>query len=316
METQESVVVEDDDFATGKGVCFSLGSKIKAEKIYFTSGGGGTNAAVTFAKQEYNVAYAGKIGKDSAGKSIMDDLHHYGVDTRFVSFTDEKPTNHSIILDVPEVDRTIFVYRGASDMYSEEDVFWEDMKSSWIYLAPFSSSSEMFVSRLVNHASYTGAKIMANPSKTQLQNEKIKELMKKVNVLLLNMEEASLMTGVPYGEEEEIARKAASFSTEVVLITQGVRGVTAYSKGVFYRGRPVFPDAVDRTGAGDSFGSGFLSEFMRSGDIGKSIQLGIANSTACLQKRGAKHGLLGKGDSYEESPLIKADDPVKLKWEF
>ncbi len=316
LQTKESVVLEDERFITGKGVCFPLGSKVKTEEIYFTSGGGGTNTAVTFAKQNFNVAYCGKVGKDSAGKNILDDLHHYGVDTRFVSSTDEKSSNHSIILDVPGIDRTIFVYRGASDLYSEEDVFWEDVRANWLYLAPFSISSESLFFRLIEHANSNGIKTMVNPSKAQLKSERINELVEKANILLLNMEEAAIVTGASYGEEEEIIRRAAGLAKDVVLVTQGVRGVILYSKGVFYRARPVFPDATDRTGAGDSFGSGFLSEYMRSGDVEKSIQLGIANSTACLQKRGAKHGLLKEGDKYELSTVIKGDDPAQLKWQF
>ncbi len=316
LRTGESVVVEDDSFITGKGVCFPLGSKIKMDEMYFTSGGGGTNTAVTFAKQNFDVAYCGKIGKDSAGKNVLDDLHHYGVDTRFVSTTDKKPTNHSVILDVPDVDRTIFVYRGASDLYSEKDVFWEDVKANWLYLASFSISSESLFYRLVDHGVSTGAKIMANPSKAQLKNKSINDYLKKTNVLLLNIEEAAIATGTPYNEEEEIIRRAADLAKDVVLVTQGVRGVTLYSDGVFYRSRPVFPNAIDRTGAGDSFGSGFLSEFMRSGDVEKSVQLGVANSTSCLQKKGAKHGLLGVGDVYKEIPVIRGDDPAQLRWDF
>ena len=38
-------------FATGKGICLPLGSKIEIGDIFFTSGGGGTNTAATFANQ-------------------------------------------------------------------------------------------------------------------------------------------------------------------------------------------------------------------------------------------------------------------------
>ena len=44
------------EFPTGKGLCLSLGSKVEIKKIVFTSGGGGTNAAVTFGRQGLAVA--------------------------------------------------------------------------------------------------------------------------------------------------------------------------------------------------------------------------------------------------------------------
>jgi ribokinase len=314
LRSNESIVLESDKFSTGKGVCFSLGSKIKTDEVYLTTGGGGTNTAVTFSKQGYSVAYCGKIGRDEAGDGVLRELENYGVNTDLISSTDEKPTNHSVIIDIPGIDRTILVYRGASDFHCKNDISFEDLNAKWFYLAPFSSSSEMLFDDLLNYATLKNIRVMANPSKSQLRNEEIKDALKKVDVLLLNVEEASILTGISYEKEDEVIKEAAKFCKEVLLITQGVDGVVAFSKNVFYRGKPILPDANDRTGAGDSFGSGFLSEFMRSGDVEKSIQLGIANSTACLQKPGAKHGLLNQDDDYQLNPLIKGENFDLLKW--
>jgi sugar/nucleoside kinase (ribokinase family) len=63
---------------------------------------------------------------------------------------------------------------------------------------------------------------------------------------------------------------------------------------------------VDTTGAGDSFASGFLSDFIRNnGDIEKSIQLGLANSEANLSQIGAKTGLLAKGAEFKRAKVSK-----------
>ena len=314
LRSKESVVVDSDQFTTGKGVCFSLGSKIKTEEVYLTSGGGGTNTAVTLAAQGFKVAYCGKVGRDEAGEGILRELEKFGVDTDLVSSTDEKPTNHSVIIDVPGIDRTILVYRGASDFHSKEDIFFENMKARWFYLAPFSVSSEPLFYDLIEYAKENNISVMANPSKSQLRDPKIKEALRHVDILLLNMEESSILTGIDYQNEEEVIKNVIGFSKNITLVTQGVDGVIAFSNNTFYRGKPVFPDANDRTGAGDSFGSGFLSEFIRSSNVGESLQLGIANSTACLQKAGAKNGLLKKGDSYKENPLISSDLLENLRW--
>jgi sugar/nucleoside kinase (ribokinase family) len=53
---------------------------------------------------------------------------------------------------------------------------------------------------------------------------------------------------------------------------------------------------VDRTGAGDAFGSGFVTGYIEKKNIADAIQLGTANATACLQQLGATNGLLKKGD--------------------
>jgi sugar/nucleoside kinase (ribokinase family) len=53
---------------------------------------------------------------------------------------------------------------------------------------------------------------------------------------------------------------------------------------------------VDKTGAGDAFGSAFICGLIKSNmDIDWAIRLGIANSVSCIQVRGAVNGLLEEG---------------------
>lgn len=314
LSTKESAVIETDRLSSGVGICFPMGSKIKTDDIYFTSGGGGTNTAVTFAKQGFSVAYCGKIGDDSVGRNIINDLKQYGIATDFVSKTKEKPTNHSVVVDVPNVDRTIFVYRGAAELHNENDIPFSKLIARWFYLAPFSPYAESLFCKLIDFALEKGIKIMANPSKRQLKSKRTRDVLKNVDILLLNAEEASILTETPLNEIDTVIEKATNFTKDIVLITHGVDGVVAFQNNMFYKGKPRNPEAVDRTGAGDSFGSGFLSEIMRGGDIKKALQLGIANSTSCLQKKGAKNGLLSKDDYYEESPLIESDNIKNLHW--
>lgn len=307
LQTKEGIVKDCQDFVAGKGVCFPLGSKVKAEEIYFTSGGGGTNTATTFAKRGFHVAYCGKIGKDSAGDQVIRDLDYYKIDKQFLSFTSERPTSHSIVVDVPKKDRTIFTYRGASALLSMEDVPLSAMKAKWFYLAPFSSLTENLFYEILDYAKEKGIKVMVNPGKNQLKDSRIKDALSGVEILLLNMEEASILTGVPYEKKEEVLRKVSSLAKEVVLVTQGEEEAVAYSKEVFYRATPQKVETVDRTGAGDSFGASFLGSYMEEGDVKKGLQLALANSVACLQKKGAKHGLLGREDHYQRAEIRKSD---------
>ena len=65
---------------------------------------------------------------------------------------------------------------------------------------------------------------------------------------------------------------------------------------------------VDTTGAGDSFASGFLSDYIRyNGDIEKAIQMGLANSEGNLSQVGAKTGLLDKNAKFDRVPVAKQE---------
>ena len=66
-------------------------------------------------------------------------------------------------------------------------------------------------------------------------------------------------------------------------------------KHIFKAGTPsILP--VEKTGAGDAFGSGFLAGLLRKDSLEYALQLATANATSCIQKIGAKNGLLKKGE--------------------
>jgi sugar/nucleoside kinase (ribokinase family) len=70
LRDKDYKIIESENFLTGKGLCFSLGSKIIIDELNFFSGGGGTNSAATFSRQGFETAYVGKVGNDDQGKII------------------------------------------------------------------------------------------------------------------------------------------------------------------------------------------------------------------------------------------------------
>jgi len=124
LKSEKFLPVFGKEFTTGKGICLPLGSKIEVEDIFFTSGGGGTNTAATFANQGFKVAYCGMVGDDNFGKLITDELKKYGIDTSLIKKTEKMPTNIAVLLMQPGNDRTLLVYRGASDLLGKKDIPW------------------------------------------------------------------------------------------------------------------------------------------------------------------------------------------------
>src|SRR3989344_5851397 len=118
----------------GKGLCFPTGSKIDIEDINFYSGGGGTNTAATFALQGFKTAFCGVVGKDISGQQILGEIKKLNINTILVQTTDKKATNHSVIISSPGEDKTVFAYRGASDLMSKDEILWKKLKTKWLYL--------------------------------------------------------------------------------------------------------------------------------------------------------------------------------------
>ena len=61
----------------------------------------------------------------------------------------------------------------------------------------------------------------------------------------------------------------------------------------------------DTTGAGDSFGSGFLAAFASGRSFRNSLIFGAANSTSVVQQIGAKKGILTGREKLHEMPIQK-----------
>jgi sugar/nucleoside kinase (ribokinase family) len=296
------------DFINGKGICFNFASKIEIEDVFFSSGGGGTNTAATFSKQGFKVAFCGKIGKDCFANLILNELKELGIGTDFVLKTAEKSTNISIIFSYPGKEKTILAYRGASDILEKKDIPWSKIKyAKWFYLAPFSGKLTNLTEDLVNFARKNHIKVAINPGYSQLTLPKaaLERILKKIDVLILNQQEASLLTKIPYQKEKEIFRKLDRSVSGICIMTKGKYGAAVSDGKYIYKASALNMKNVDTTGAGDSFGSGFVCGLMKENNIPYAIQLGMANSGFNLCKLGAKQGLLKKNQ-----PFVK----VKVKY--
>ncbi|MGM0439419.1 MAG: carbohydrate kinase family protein [Patescibacteria group bacterium] len=303
----DSQVIDLDQFTTGKGLCFPLGSKVSVKDLFFTTGGGGTNTAATFARQGLKTAYVGKIGKDLAGRDIISALEGFGIITDWVKSTMEKRTNFSVVLDVKEEDRTILVYRGASGTLKPQEIP-TDLDADWFYSAPFPKSSIETFYKIVDVAKEKDINLAVNPSKSQLRDEKFTERINDYDVLIVNQEEAAILTDIPYNNEEEIFNKIDKLFRGIFVMTKGPEGLIASDDEKIYRVESTpEKEVADRTGAGDSFGSGFVSGLIKDLTIKEAIQLGVANATNCLTEKGAKYGILEKGDSYEKVEVKISD---------
>jgi sugar/nucleoside kinase (ribokinase family) len=194
-------------------------------------------------------------------------------------------------------------------MLTKDDILWKKLKTKWIYLAPLAGSLCDIFGDIVNFAVENKIKVAVNLSKQQLSlpSEKLKTILQKVDILFLNQEEASFLTKLPFEQENEIFKKIDEICPGIAVMTKGGEGVVVSDGKYMYSAMPN-PDReiVDTTGAGDSFASGFLSGFIRfSGDIVKSIQLGLGNSEGNLSQIGAKTGLLSKKSDFKRVEVTK-----------
>lgn len=273
--------------------CFArleLGSKADVNKIHFSTGGGATNAAVTFARQGHEVIFMGVVGEDPAGQAVLEDLDRENVDTRFVRYSHQYNTGYSVLLLAPNGERTILTYRGASTHYHHADFDLANHDADWLYVSNLAGNMEI-LDKIFRQAKEKGMKICFNPGKKELaQKEKLLGLLNDVDILALNKDEMKLLVD---GDDLEYLVRKAIHLVPVVLLTDGVNGSIASDgktivRAAMYDNRP----SIDRTGAGDAFASGFLSAWAKGKSLKDSVIFASANSSSVVMKIGAKTGIL------------------------
>src|SRR3990170_5299130 len=134
---------------------------------------------------------------------------------------------------------------------------------------------------------------------------KMKEILKATNVLLVNKEEAISLAEkrrkMQHPHEitsvqrlKNIFKILHSYGPEIVVITDGPVGSYAsdgkntYEIGIF--DAPI----VERTGAGDSYSTGFIAALMNEENIMEAMRWGTANATSVIGKIGPQAGLLNE----------------------
>lgn len=286
------------------GMCFQhlpLGEKLELENVVFTTGGDAMNAATTFARQGLHSQFMGIIGTDPASESIMRVFDDEAIDTHYLNQDERYITNYSTILLSPTGERTVLVYHGSKLRADGADI---DIKAvdnaDWLYVS--SVGSMELLERIFTRAAKQGVKVAFNPSARELaQAQKLRPLLDDVTVLLTNKEE---MQKIVEGKTmDELLHHAANL-VPTVVVSDGPRGVIATDgKKVVKAGIYEDVKVIDRLGAGDAFGSGFVAMVAQGKSLEEAIIFASANSTSVVQQIGAKAGILRKGTALHDMPL-------------
>jgi sugar/nucleoside kinase (ribokinase family) len=291
-----------------KGVKYEqlpVGQKLDLDDVIFSTGGNVTNAAVTFARQGLHSRYAWCIGDDAPSETILQSLDREGVDTSHVFQGEQYKASYSVILMLAGGERTILNYKGTMPTAKSSELDLSIIeKGEWIYI---SSLGDMdLLERIITRAAKHNVKVMLNPAGVELkQAEKLKGLLEDVTVLAVNKEEAQMIV---HGETSEELVRHLTHYVPVTVVSDGPNGVVATdSKTIVSAGMYEDVPVIDRTGAGDAFGSGFLSAYAQGRTLKDSIIFASANSTSVVQSIGAKEGILHKGVELHDMPLTEKD---------
>jgi len=266
---------------------YPVGEKILVKELRFDIGGAGTNTAVAFARLGFKTGCISELGGDENGKKIFDLLKKEKIEYLGKVVKNEL-SGYSVILDSKGGDRTILTYKGANDEISLNDI--KKFKTKWLYLSSLLGKSFETQKKLAKILKKKGVKIAFNPSNYLIKKENLTSLLKICDILILNKQEAQMLTGKKDNLLENLHKLISKQG--LVVITDKDKMITCYDGHNRYFLIPNKVKVVERTGAGDAFASGFVAAQIAKKSIKYSLRLGLAESESVIKYFGAKNRLL------------------------
>ncbi len=285
-----------------KTIAMQFGTKLPFDHAEVLEAvGNAANAAVSFARLGLNTAFETNIGGDQAGRDMIAQLNKEGVDHRFVHVHPDMKSNYHYVLWYKE-ERTILI------KHEEYDYHWPHFRPDeipkWVY---FSSISEHAIPYHDQVADWLEAnptvKLAFQPGTFQMEagTERLRRIYARTEVVVLNREEAVLVTGGDYNDLHGLLDRLHELGPKIAVITDGPDG--AYASDSRERLKmPLYPDPAppyERTGAGDAFASTFVAALAKGHNLESALQWAPISSMSVVQKTGAQAGLVTEHELEE-----------------
>lgn len=271
--------------------CVTLGAKIDVDDLVLATGGGATNAAVTFARLGFATSCMTRIGADEPGAAVVKDLMDNQVDTSLVAVAKKETTGYSTLLTAENGERTVLVFRGASANFTEKDLRLSKIAHDAVYLTSLGGNITLATS-VAKACKQKGAMFIWNPGAQELKAGRgLEPIRKLVNILIVNLEEAQLLSGKSMNDPK-IQCDLLAFPGCTVVITDGPNGAYARKDKSTWHCRTSGAQSISRTGAGDAFGSAFTAAMLHDMSVEDALRVATMNAEHVVQRVGAKAGIL------------------------
>lgn len=296
VNSLESKIISEKSFINKKGIAFPLGQKIDGNIFETKTGGSCLNVATTFSNFGYKTHVLSIVGKDTNRKDIFDFTKKLK-NVKKISFKtdDKKITGFSCIILSNNAERTIIKNpKGCSSnlRINQKDI--KNTKAKLIFSSSLYGKKDNW-NTLLNYKKNNPKTLWcSNPNKQDLNFLKNNlSLLKYIDCFFLNLEEASILSGIDYHKEKEVFKFIDKYIHGICIMSNGSNGLVASDgKNIYTCEAYKHIKLVDTTGAGDALASGFALMYQKTKDIEYSLKFALANAGNCIEKIGGNSNLL------------------------
>jgi len=255
---------------TGLPAFPSLGAEVIGKDLNIIPGGT-LNHIIALKRLGVNVGWIGVLGSDFFSKFVWDALETEGIDTSLVTHLDSPFRQITVSLSFPH-ERAFITYADPvpdqmeSLMRGLEGITYRHLHFPSLFI-------DEAVIPVIQQCHEQGIQVSMDCQfqKITLDSPLVRDILAQVDIFMPNAGEAQKLT------QTASLSEAVSVLSEIVpylVVKDGVEGALARRDGVDYHEPALNVTAVDTTGAGDIFNSGFLAAHIKSLDTPTCLRWG------------------------------------------
>ncbi|QCJ44494.1 ribokinase [Bacillus sp. S3] len=283
-----------------------FGESIACSRYNYATGGKGANQAYAAALQGANVSMVGRIGDDHNGHTIQTELNRVGIDTTFVVTDQESQTGIAPIMVDDEGKYFSLTVLGANNHLHADDVMKAIAANDYDMVLMQLEMPLETVYRTYEMAKENNIPVFLDAGPAM--NIPLDRL-KGIYIISPNEAETEALTGISIDSEEQALQAAQQLYERVtptfVILKMGSRGAYVYDGAVGKMYPPFKVDAVDSTGAGDTFNASLAIKLCQGYPLETGIQFAQAAAAICVSRNGAQSSI---PDTEEVEAFLQANN--------
>ena len=276
-----------------------LGETVIGTSFYTIPGGKGQNQAVAAAKLGADIQFIGKIGKDSYGKELLENLKENKMSTDGIILSDEV-TGRAVIQVDKNGNNTIVVIGGSNSALTEEDIKekYDFLKNCNIIIMQHEIPVDT-VKFIIKEGKKLGKMIILNPAPALIIED---TYLNSLDYLILNETELDFMSGTKNNNNKERIKECKNFinkGVKNIILTLGEKGGIFINKKGETEYKAYKVKAVDTTAAGDSFIGAFAVKLSEGKTEEEAVRYASAVAALTVTRMGAQKSLPDKKEVDE-----------------
>lgn len=254
--------------------------KYIAQKIVIQCGGMATNVAINLSRIGLKVSLISHIGNDEIGLNILNELKKEDVDIKGLKILDFDTQRTFIFINRRNASRTA-IAGPLIRPYEFDDVQINLIKNANLIYIDGSTKPEI-VKDLLRDVNKNYCEIFYN---LEFYSPLGIDIFQQFTYGI--MSEQVINESIKGNSYKDTLKKLWSENNKLIGITFGTNGSIFYDGNNFLKGLVYFTDAIDSTGAGDAFQSGFILGIIMKWDLQFTLDIASVMAGLVCTKIGA-----------------------------